>query len=57
MGDLWPNIELRLYGVLQAVGGPIVGHQRWHWQPGGDGHGCGGGGYDCGGQDGDGHDG
>ena len=55
MGDLWPNIELRLYGVLQAVGAPIVGHQRWHWQPGGDGHDCGG--YDCGGQDGDGHDG
>ena len=34
VGDLWPNVNLRLYRILQAVGAPVVCHQCWHRQPG-----------------------
>ena len=34
VGDLWPNVNFRLYGILQAVGAPVVSHQCWHRQPG-----------------------
>ena len=34
VGDLWPNVNLRLNGIFQAVGAPVVCYQCWHRQAG-----------------------